>query len=618
MKKLNKSLFLVFAVLGFVFLLTSGSFPRGFIGLVAAAEPLGDSVTPSGDCALVGDDEPCGSVSLLEVVSLISQWIRGYASLSDVIRLINAWIGLPTATTTTTVVTTTTTTLSQNGSTYYVSTTGNNTNNGLSLGTAWRTIAYAAQHAVAGDKVYIRAGNYGHEHVIPAVSGTAIRPIIFEGRDINWGVIAEQGYYDIYAPSGLDPPAINSSLMPLIDGVDRTDAGFDLSGRAYIEVKNIQITNYYQGVSTETSGQYLTLNNLLITNSGWDGIALYNCDYCNIRNSIVSDSEMSNIILVGPRHSLIENCRTHDMPGGIVTDYFITIGAYTRSAYNNTIRHCYAELDNRGLDGHSGHGIGFKGEDYNPDAITLEVYNNTVEDSVSWTMNKNFYVRHAGVHNNTFINCTSFNACNTAASCSAFVIRDGAYNNKFINCMAVNNPACIDNSLGAVFFDSSEDGDNSFSGKGNVFENCIFDKMNVNIMFDVDVYDNPALDNLFTNCVFYNNNDGTLVYHASAGNTGNKIQNSIITGLDSLESSPLNGHVNISYSLLWNNSFAAPSGSGIISANPLFVNATNHNFHLQPTSPAIDNGTSVNAPNIDYDNNPRPQGLGYDIGAYEY
>jgi hypothetical protein len=42
------------------------------------------------------------------------------------------------------------------------------------------------------------------------------------------------------------------------------------------------------------------------------------------------------------------------------------------------------------------------------------------------------------------------------------------------------------------------------------------------------------------------------------------------------------------------------------------------NFHLSANSPAIDKGTSTNAPTFDYDGNPRPSGKGIDIGAYEY
>jgi hypothetical protein len=50
----------------------------------------------------------------------------------------------------------------------------------------------------------------------------------------------------------------------------------------------------------------------------------------------------------------------------------------------------------------------------------------------------------------------------------------------------------------------------------------------------------------------------------------------------------------------------------------LFVDSTSFDLHLVLTSPAVDSGTDVGAPQEDYDGNPRPQGDGYDIGAYEY
>jgi hypothetical protein len=100
-------LFLVVVLaLGLMFFLVPGSVPKGIFG----------HVTVSGDCALVGDNPPCGTVALSEVVSLINQWVGGHAILSDVIKLINAWSNPPVTTTTSTTTTstssTTTTTLS--------------------------------------------------------------------------------------------------------------------------------------------------------------------------------------------------------------------------------------------------------------------------------------------------------------------------------------------------------------------------------------------------------------------------------------------------------------------------------------------------------------------------
>ncbi len=59
-------------------------------------------------------------------------------------------------------------------------------------------------------------------------------------------------------------------------------------------------------------------------------------------------------------------------------------------------------------------------------------------------------------------------------------------------------------------------------------------------------------------------------------------------------------------------------GTSNITGNPLFVNTNGGDFHLQSTSPAIDKGSPVNAPNIDFDGKYRPSGSGYDIGAFEY
>jgi hypothetical protein len=50
----------------------------------------------------------------------------------------------------------------------------------------------------------------------------------------------------------------------------------------------------------------------------------------------------------------------------------------------------------------------------------------------------------------------------------------------------------------------------------------------------------------------------------------------------------------------------------------LFVDPTGFDLHLPEGCPAIDQGTADGAPSEDYDGNPRPQGSGYDIGAYEF
>lgn len=57
-------------------------------------------------------------------------------------------------------------------------------------------------------------------------------------------------------------------------------------------------------------------------------------------------------------------------------------------------------------------------------------------------------------------------------------------------------------------------------------------------------------------------------------------------------------------------------GTDYLTGDPKFVSATD--YHLQSTSPAINKGSSLNAPTTDYDGKARPQGAGFDIGAFEY
>ncbi len=59
-------------------------------------------------------------------------------------------------------------------------------------------------------------------------------------------------------------------------------------------------------------------------------------------------------------------------------------------------------------------------------------------------------------------------------------------------------------------------------------------------------------------------------------------------------------------------------GSSFVEGNPFFLNAANDDFHLGSNSPGIDSGSPLSAPNDDFDSVKRPQGTGYDIGAFEY
>ena len=134
--------------------------------------------------------------------------------------------------------------------------------------------------------------------------------------------------------------------------------------------------------------------------------------------------------------------------------------------------------------------------------------------------------------------------------------------------------------------------------------------------------------NLINNTFYENAAAGlTEVFLADANDYTNcVISNNIIVGLTAtsdLLRDPYNNignGVTVSYNLFYDaagySSFNAYGANHII-GNPLLMNPTT-DFSLQAGSPAINAGTSTNAPSTDYIGTARPQGAGYDIGAYEY
>lgn len=60
------------------------------------------------------------------------------------------------------------------------------------------------------------------------------------------------------------------------------------------------------------------------------------------------------------------------------------------------------------------------------------------------------------------------------------------------------------------------------------------------------------------------------------------------------------------------------SSENLWNINPEFVDPHMGDFHLRPESPAINTGETINIVTNDLDGVSRPQGDGYDIGAYEY
>jgi hypothetical protein len=119
-----------------------------------------------------------------------------------------------------------------------------------------------------------------------------------------------------------------------------------------------------------------------------------------------------------------------------------------------------------------------------------------------------------------------------------------------------------------------------------------------------------------------NNTFADIAYHGAGfrGNSiGNVIRNNIFYDVSTSYWASDGAQVSGDYNLIFD--AGEPSVAGphdLIGVDPLFVDPVNHDFHLRSGSPAIDAGQALGQVRFDLDQVARPQGAGWDIGAYEF
>jgi len=483
--------------------------------------------------------------------------------------------------------------------TYYVSLNGNDNNDGLTQATAWRTIAYAASSSSpvsSGDTVYIKAGDYGLEDVfIDKNYAPTDARISFIGYQNTPGDIT--GFNFNYGDN------VNPSLMPLINPNDRTTGeGINISDSYNITIKNIQIANCIGGINiwnTNDVNSNIVLENIFFQNIGWEystAITIRKGNNNVINNCLIVNATGAGMDVWG-NDNQISNCKIYSnesqqIPDGTYTsmDYYIVI-----KGNNNIVSNCYAERVGDLED--VGHGLEIKESGEN------NLFENcTVKNMIAGC----FSVRWAAVQNNEFRNCLALGG--VSSDVTAFMVREGASHNTFNNCIS---DGC---NAGISFILAGEDA--NYCGEYNTFNNCIIKNADWVIDLNPYFYNSASADNnLLMNCTIDNAN---YLYNCERPNTGNQFVNCIISNVNDFLTGSNNSTFTYHYCDFYNNGFTTPTGNGNISVNPLFVNQTSGDYHLQSSSPCIDAGTSLNAPASDFEGITRPQGAGFDIGAYEY
>ncbi|MBI2757688.1 MAG: right-handed parallel beta-helix repeat-containing protein [Chloroflexi bacterium] len=180
---------------------------------------------------------------------------------------------------------------------------------------------------------------------------------------------------------------------------------------------------------------------------------------------------------------------------------------------------------------------------------------------------------------NSCINVTSSLNLNVAAR--AFQVEGGAYNLTFINNVVNTNGIANINGARDIRFEN-----NTFVG-------------NPDFAYSTGIYLTNATNVKIRNNVFaYQENGVGSIWP------------------DSISKSSLTAGYNCVYRA-GGPPARSPDPGDVWGLNPLFVNMAAKNFRLQSASPCIDKGFNSGIPN-DFDGSLRPQGAGFDIGAFEF
>ncbi|WP_289040663.1 hypothetical protein [uncultured Zobellia sp.] len=420
---------------------------------------------------------------------------------------------------------------------FFVSINGSASNDGLSETTSW-DIEYAFQNAKAGDHVFIKAGNYGNVTLKPANSGTSDNPIRFIGYKNEPGDINSNNGSTFTYGNNLD-----SNNMPLLKGnrINNVGQGSGIYNfHKHIEISNIQITHYAEGVFS--SGEYTVLDNIIVTEIGdfnpahtyptstsnpslnYHGIGIkVSGDFSTIKNCFVLNAGAEGFRSTGCKYQTHLNNKVYSDSNVNPCDYYYLLAL---GAENNDLNNIYVERV--GDLEHLGHGL----------VLKFQAKSNTIRNST--VKNTWLELSYSGVTENLFTNCLITGGPNNQG---ALLVANGAHHNTFSQCRVTK---CD----GVCFADWDEDfsrGDVRNAGHHNTFNECTFDNNLAGVNFfwySQSNTDNLTHDNTFNACIF---RDMDQLFMIDRENSNTLIKDCQITNINALKNSFLPTiHSNIS------------------------------------------------------------------------
>ncbi|HPE69077.1 MAG TPA: right-handed parallel beta-helix repeat-containing protein [Thermotogota bacterium] len=439
--------------------------------------------------------------------------------------------------------------------TFYVSTTGNDANPG-SLQAPWRNPGYASRQLAPGDTLVILGGTYFLSRFDDDI---LIPPSGEEGKWIT--IRGEEGN------------------RPILAGRDNLFCAIMLTGVSYLRLQNLEITadtpSFFRDAITGVEGPnaHLEFEDLYIHHIDQFGINLKDVSYLDIRDCILEYCGFGCI--GGPEGDAggWQNVTIQDCELSFSGHYY------------------QGQMDNPALPYDRPDGIGLEPSE-GPIEIARCVAQHNRGDGLD-TKNDNTWIHECLVANNYADGVKLWGDGTTVENTLIVGTGDGDANSPW-SPLVIGN----DRTPGARFTLT------------NVTIHGNPDRRSYSMYAQYDS-NNPVTVEL-TNCIFshcygmaFFGDSVTLVAKNNDFYRPNHDDQVYANGRE--------------YTAAQIN--AGQLGEGNMSHDPLFVapawGSDVFDFHLTPNSPCLDQGSAQDAPDIDLEGNDRPQGEGYDIGAYE-
>jgi hypothetical protein len=482
---------------------------------------------------------------------------------------------------------------------YYVSPEGDDSNPGTDAQPV-KTLAKAASMATANVTVFLKQGTY-NERLIPVHSGTAEGPVIF---------MAFPG----------DSVTITGAGMTFPTGTvnDKWWTGLiDIEGLSYITISGLNVINSSGSAILAGNSSHIRIEKNHTDNTFSPGICPFNCSQVFIDGNEVqracmgSDQEAISIV----------TCDDFHVTGNVIHDG-ITEGIDAKGGCSNgTISDnlVYNQMADRCppaiyIDAGSEH------------EFNIEVFHNVCfNGSIQISSEVGGLTELIRVHHNI--------VCYNRKGRGFWIVGQGQPTTHPIKNIEVYGNTAFENDVGFEV--------GGFKGTTldqiKLYNNISYKNKHQGIR--ITRYDEPVEPFLMKNIEIVNNTiygNGLSADLAGAGGIDigcnlNNLAPQSITARNNLVSRNAAFTIHIApdvpaHAVIVDHNLIdgfrgvanETRGTSPVLGNPSFIDAIDYDFHLAALSAAIDKGSPEGAPRDDFDGNHRPQGNGYDIGAFEF